>query len=118
MATAVTMDKAARYRDIARRVVTEYASYKLSYGDITTEAVIDEANDHYLVTHVGWDNKGRRVYSSVIHLDLIGGKLWIQQDSTDWCVADALLEAGVPKTDIVLGFQPAEVRPLTEFAVA
>jgi len=54
----------------------------------------------------------------VIHLDIINGKIWIQHDSTDWPVADALLEAGVPKEDIVLGFHPAEVRQYTDFAVA
>lgn len=118
MATAMIVDKAMRYRSIARRVVTEYASYKLSYGDVSTEVIIDEANGHYLVTHIGWDHKNHRVYGTVIHLDLIEDKLWIQQDTTDWPVAEALLEAGVPREDIVLGFQPAKLRPLTEFAAA
>jgi hypothetical protein len=117
------MDKAisgklTKYREIARRVVTEYASYKLSYGYIETEAVIDPERDHYEVIHVGWDNRGFRVHSSVIHLDIINDKIRIQHDSTDWPVADALLRAGVPKEDIVLGFHPAEVREYTGFAAA
>lgn len=111
-------NKLAKYREIARRVVTEYASYKLSYGDIKTEAVIDPELDHYEVIHSGWDNRGFRVHSVVIHLDIINDKVWIQHDSTDWPVADALLEAGVPKEDIVLGFHPADVRPLTGFGAA
>lgn len=111
-------DKLTRYRAIARQVVMEYASYKLSYGEVQTEPVVDPERDHYEVVHVGWDNRGRRVHSAVIHLDIIDGKIWIQHDSTDWPVAEALLEAGVPKEDIVLGFHPAEVRPLTGFAVA
>jgi hypothetical protein len=111
-------DKLTRYREIARRVVTEYASYKLSYGDVRTEAIIAPEQNHYEVMHVGWNVKGHRVHSVVIHLDIINDKIWIQHDSTDWCVADALLEAGVPKEDIVLGFHPADVRPYTDFAVA
>ncbi len=111
-------DKLAKYREIVRQVVMEYASYKLSYGDIRTEPVVDSERDHYEVIHVGWDNRGFRVHSSVIHLDIIDGKVWIQHDSTDWPVVDALIEAGVPKEDIVLGFHPADVRPLTGFAVA
>jgi hypothetical protein len=43
--------------------------------------------------------------------------VWIQYDGTNRPVADELIEAGIPKEDIVLGFQPAEVRPLTGFAV-
>jgi hypothetical protein len=33
-------------------------------------------------------------------------------------VAGDLEAAGVPKTDIVLGFQPPQVRPHTEYAAA
>ena len=44
-------------------------------------------------------------------------RLLIQYDGTDRPVADELLAAGVPREDIVLGFQPAHVRPHTEFAV-
>jgi len=113
----IAKDKLTRYREIARRIVIEYASHKLSHGEITSEPIIDPERDHYEVMQVGWDRR-RRVHSSVIHLDIINGKIWIQHDSTDWPVADALLEAGVPKEDIVLGFHPADVRQYTDFAVA
>ncbi|NOT61337.1 MAG: XisI protein, partial [Acidobacteria bacterium] len=113
MAQAVSEQKMS-YAEIARRLVTEYASYKISYGEIETEAIIDDANGHYLVTHVGWDNRGFRAYGPAIHIDLINGKFWIQHDSTDWVVADRLLEAGVPKENIVLAFHPPEIRPHTE----
>jgi hypothetical protein len=53
-----------------------------------------------------------------MHLDIIDGRIWIQCDNTDFVVAHDLERAGVPKKDIVLGFQPPEVRPLTEYAVA
>lgn len=110
------MDRIERYREIARRIVEEYAACKPSHGEIDTEAVVDPAKDHYEVMHVGWDGQ-RRVHGSVIHLDIINGKIWIQYDGTNRPVADELLAAGVPKEDIVLGFHPADVRPLTEFAV-
>jgi hypothetical protein len=37
---------------------------------------------------------------------LIDNKIWIQQDETEDGIASDLLEAGVPKEDIVLGFRP------------
>ena len=117
MAQAVS-EKMVSYAEIARRIVTEYASYRLSYGEVTTEAIIDDANGHYLIVDAGWNNRGHRVYGTAFHLDIINGKFWIQHDGTDWCVADQLLEAGVPKENIVLAFHPAEIRPHTEFAVA
>lgn len=109
------MDKLERYRQIVRAVVEEYARHKPSNGEIEPEAIVDPVKDHYEVMHVGWDGQ-RRVHGSVIHLDIINGKIWIQYDGTNRPVADELLAAGVPKEDIVLGFHPAYVRPLTEFA--
>jgi hypothetical protein len=57
------------------------------------------------------------VHGSVIHLDIIDGKVWLQYDGTTRPVADELMAAGIPREDIVLGFHPADVRPLTKFAV-
>src|SRR5262245_19550615 len=103
------MDKLARYREIVCRVIGEYARHKPSNGQIETEAIIEPAKDHYEVMHVGWDGV-RRVHGCVIHLDIIGDKIWIQYDGTNRPVADELVAAGVPRSDIVLGFHPADVR--------
>ncbi|MEW6211673.1 MAG: XisI protein [Acidobacteriota bacterium] len=109
------MDKLNSYREIVRRIIREYASYKPSHGQIETEAIIDSERDHYEVMHVGWDGV-RRVHGSVIHLDIINEKVWIQYDGTTRPVAEALLDAGIPREDIVLGFHPADVRKYTDFA--
>ena len=110
------MDKLERYREIVRRIIEEYASYKPSHGHIDTEAIVDREHDHYEVMHVGWDGP-RRVHGSVIHLDIIDGKVWLQYDGTNRPVADELLAAGVPAEDIVLAFHPERLRPLTGFGV-
>lgn len=66
--------------------------------------------------HVGWDGL-RRVHGCVIHLDIRDGIIWVQHDGTSVAVAEELVEAGVPREDIVLGFQPENVRQYTDFAV-
>jgi hypothetical protein len=111
------MDKLARYREIVRRLIEEYAGYKPAHGQIETEAVVDHDRDHYEVMHVGWDGV-RRVHGAVVHIDIRGGKVWIQYDGTSRPVAEELEAAGIPREDIVLGFHPAELRPLTGFGVA
>jgi hypothetical protein len=110
------MDRVERYRRIVSRVIEEYASWRPSHGQISSEAIVDREKDHYEVLHVGWDDE-RRVHGSVIHLDIIDGKVWIQHDGTDHPVAEELMVAGVPKEDIVLALHPARVRHLTGFAV-
>jgi hypothetical protein len=46
------------------------------------------------------------------------GKIWIQEDGIEYGIAKDLEDAGIPKSEIVLGFQPPDVRPFTEYAVA
>jgi hypothetical protein len=108
------MDKLERYREIVRRLIEEYARYKPANGQIETEAIADRVRDHYEVLHVGWDGV-RRVHGVVVHIDIRGGKVWLQYDGTSRPVAEELVEAGIPREDIVLGFHPAELRPLTGF---
>jgi len=110
------VDRLERYREIVRRVIEEYARYKPSHGQIETEAIVDRDHDHYEVMHVGWDGQ-RRVHGCVVHIDIKDGKIWLQYDGTSEPVAGELVAAGVPKEDIVLAFHPADVRPLTGFAV-
>lgn len=110
------MDKIERYREVVRRLIEEYASFKPSHGQIQSEPVIDSAHDHYEVMHVGWDGQ-RRVHGSVVHLDIINGRIWVQHDGTTRPIAEELVAAGIPKEDIVLGFHPAYMRPHTGYAV-
>ena len=67
--------------------------------------------------HVGWIN-GQRIYGSVIHLDLINGKVWLQHNGTEGDIAQELMAAGVARQDIVLGFRSPAVRVHTGYAVA
>ncbi len=110
------MDKLERYREIVRRLVEEYAGYKPSHGQITTEAVVDRDRDHYEVMHVGWDGV-RRVHGSVVHIDIRGDKVWVQHDGTSRPVAEELVTAGIPREDIVLAFHPPDLRHHTGFGV-
>ncbi len=110
------MDKLERYREIVRRLIEEYARYKPSHGQIDTEAVVDRNLDHYEVIHVGWDG-ARRVHGAVVHIDISGGKVWVQYDGTSRPVAEELVAAGIPKEDIVLGFHPTELRQVTGYGV-
>jgi hypothetical protein len=110
------MDRIEHYRQIVRRLVEEYARFQPSHGQIRTEAIVDPERDHYEVMHVGWDGV-RRVHGSVVHIDIIDGKVWIEYDGTSRSVAEELLAAGIPREAIVLGFHPAAIRRHTDFAV-
>jgi hypothetical protein len=104
------------YRSIIEQVLTDYSKYPYAYGQIERQLVFDRTRDHYLLMSVGWDKQ--RVHGSLIHIDLIDGKCWIQRDGTESGIAPELEAAGVPKNRIVLAFRPPEMRPQTGYAVA
>ena len=103
------MDRVAEYRRIAANLVKEYASYTPYNGQIIPEAVIDDEHGHYEVVHVGWDGV-RRVHGSVIHLDIIGDKIWIQYDGTSRPVAEELVRAGLADARTDWNYSPVMKR--------
>ena len=111
------MDILNRYRQIIEATLNEYTRIPYAYGDIHTEAAFDREHDRNLLVNVGWDNR-MRVHTCLVHIDIMDGKVWIQRDDTEDGIAHALVEAGIPKERIVLGFRAPEVRPHTGYAVA
>jgi hypothetical protein len=111
------MDTLDNYRQIIEKILTEYARIPYAYGDIQRQTVFDRTSDHYLLMLVGREGI-RRVHGCLVHVDIINSKIWIQRDGTEYGIARELLDAGVPKDKIVLGFRSPEMRKLTEFAVS
>ena len=111
------MEKIEKYRDCIKQILTKYAAYKPSYGEVEVQVVFDTEHKHYQVVWVGLENK-QRVYGCPIHLDIKDGKIWIQQNGTEIDLGQELVDIGVPKSDIVVGFHPPYMRQFTEFAVS
>lgn len=59
-----------------------------------------------------------RFYGCVLHLDIKNSKIWIQYNGTEIDVAQKLVNLGVPKSDIVLGFHAPHRRQFTDYAVS
>ncbi len=110
------MDKLEFYRTVIQSLLIAYAAVPIANGAIDCYTVFDTKQDHYQVMNVGWDGY-RRVYGCVLHLDIKQGKIWIEQNMTEIRIAQKLVERGVLKEDIVLGFQAPEMREYTGYAV-
>jgi hypothetical protein len=84
---------------------------------VRTVTVFDESSNQYQILDLGWDDAGKRVFQPMIHLELLDGKIWIQENMTDLDVAKVLLEWGVEPSDIVLGMHSASLRRFSEYAI-
>lgn len=106
-----------KYQEIIKKILQDYADFLASNDEINIELVFDDQNYRYLLIETGWEND-YRIYGTLLHLDLINNKVWIQHDGTEEGIAEELIKEGIIKENIVLGFKPPEIRPFTGFAVS
>ncbi|MFN8747447.1 MAG: XisI protein [Pseudanabaena sp.] len=114
------MDTLAIYRQVIQNLLKTYYNLNSASNQEKTVdeyLIFDVERDQYLWLRSGWEGK-KRVQHIILYLRIQNGKIWVEEDSTNFCIVDDLLDANIPKQDIVLGFQPPSKRPLTEFAIA
>ncbi|MDJ0621227.1 MAG: XisI protein [Calothrix sp. MO_192.B10] len=97
----------ANYRCVVEQVLRDYADFLGNDEMVQVEHIFDRERDRYLLVETGW-NDGDRVYGTLLHIDIIGDRLWVQQDRTEEGVVGELMDAGINRDCIVLGFQPLE----------
>lgn len=114
------MDKIKKYQIIIKDFLKTQASIRVpTLPKIEYQVIVDNENNHFQLVMTGWDAKDHFVYSVLFHFDIKpDGKVWILVNNTDLLVAEELIERGVLKSDIVLGFHSEMVRPFTGYAVA
>jgi hypothetical protein len=112
------MDKIKNYQDILISYLEEYSKITpVNLPDIETQVLADRKNNHFQLLRIGWQGE-QYVFTVVFHFDIRDGKIWFQRNITEREVVDELMERGVSREDIVLGFRPPYARHLTGFAVA
>ncbi len=121
------MDKSNQYQELIRAFILQYADLLQSPPppSIGTSAasnldifpVLDDERGQYVLFEMGWRDD-EYIRHLPVHIRLHNGKIWIEEDMTEDGIATWLLEQGISHDDIVLAFQPPQMRPLTEFAVA
>ena len=108
------MEKIEHYRTCIETLLERESHYKSQGEDVESQLFFDPVRHHYQVMRVGWQGLNR-VYHTMMHFDIREDKIWIQQNTTDLDVGEALVEMGVPKEDIVLGLHPPYKRPYTGY---
>jgi hypothetical protein len=111
------MDTIAQYRQIIQAVLLPYTRIPYAHGSMACKPIFDVQRDSYVLLTEGWDGP-KRIHGCLVHIDILNEKVWVQRDDTDGGITYDLVEAGIPKHAIVLGFQEPRVRPFTEYAAA
>ncbi len=113
------MDKLTRYKMLIKQYMSDYAELLKSPtpSGLEVALIFDDERGEYVLFETGWKDK-RHIRHIPLYVRLYNGKIWIEEDMTEEGIATYFLEQGIPNQDIVLGFQPPQMRPYTEFAVA
>ncbi|NJP10481.1 MAG: XisI protein [Leptolyngbyaceae cyanobacterium RU_5_1] len=110
------VSKVDRYRQVVLQFLLKQSDEGRLDG-IESQPIFDQERDRYLILSQGWRGQ-ERVYWVVMHLELRGGKVWIQRNQTEVDIEAELMALDIPQADIVLGIIPPEYRTLAGFTEA
>ena len=100
------------YQQCIKTLLSQYESPQAE--DAAIELICDDERMRYLVLRVGWRHQ-KRIYLCLLHIDIIDDTVIIQCNNTEDKVASELVQLGIPKDKIGLGFLPPAVRSDAEF---
>jgi len=105
------------HSEFVKQILLEHSRIKPAHGDITTTVSFDDERANYVLLQSGW-NGNSYLHGAIVHISIIDEKIWIQYDGTEEGVATELLEMGVSKSQVVLGFRHPSERQYSGLAVA
>ena len=90
-----------RYEQIVRELLTEYAGIPYLQETLRDEIIFDQESGRYLLVTIGWQN-GKRVNTTVLHLDVFDKQVWIQCNNTDQDIAAELIRRGISAAHVII----------------
>jgi hypothetical protein len=109
--------KIKKYSQIINTFLADYAA---AWTDekIEYQFISDTDKHHYQVIKSGWDKSVFR-HLIIFHFQIkANGKIWLYVNRTDIEIGNEFATLGIPKSDIVLAFQPEKFRAFEGYAVA
>jgi hypothetical protein len=108
------------YKGIIKETLKQYLERyqtKLSPDEVDILLTTDDEHSIYLILRTGWQDK-ERVQHILIYIRIVKGRIYVEEDWTDFDVVGHLLAADIPQEDIVLAFHHLAMRRYTGFAPA
>lgn len=107
------------YRRIIMQLLEAYTQRSDADSNIHNEIIFDPSSDQYFVMSVeSYQDSIQWIQGCLIHIDIIDDKIWIKRDKTEERIANQLVELGIPKDIIILGFGLPDYQKYPGFALA
>ncbi len=100
------------YQTCIKQLLSEYEP--LNTQDTEISLSFDDERMSYLVMRVGWFQQYKRIHRCLIHIEIVDETVVIQANNTEDPIDTDLVEMGIPKEKMCLGFIPADFRAYAE----
>jgi XisI protein len=82
------------------------------------QAITDLTHNQFQLIHIAWYDR-QYSFKVLLHFSIHPetGNIWVQQNNTEIPLDADFSERGIPKSNLVLGFRPADMRELSNYAV-
>lgn len=112
------MDTVVKHKNLVRKLLLEIADRFRESNRWEILEAFDEEHGQYVLFTDGWQGE-KREYGCFLHVEVKeNGRIWIRRDGTDLDFGQQLLDEGILKSDLVLGFHSPSMREQSDFAVA
>jgi hypothetical protein len=115
------MEKIKKYQQLIVRLLEKQVEpyLKAAKGEVQEQVIADAQHNQFQWLTIGWESEDEFKSYINIHFSIKpNGKIWLMENNTDIRIAEELVKLGVPREDIVLGFQPPSARALSDYATA
>ncbi len=109
--------KIKKYQQLIVELLESHqSSYNATNPELQDQLICDYQSKNFQLITTGWSNN-KYHYIVNFHFQIkLDGKIWLMANNTDIRIAEELVEKGVPRMDIVLGFHQPQYRQFTNFA--
>jgi hypothetical protein len=99
------MDKQLKYQEIIVNLLETWKGYTISnLPNLTIDIHINKENSNFIVLSYGW-HEDEYIYNVLFHIQIKDDtKVWLHEDTTGIGIAKELMEAGIQKEDLIIGF--------------
>lgn len=112
------MVQVENYANVIESVLNAYKEQRyINAPSVEQQLIINPDKTQFLLVAVGWHNDIYTHYV-VFHLQIRDNKVWLHENRTDVDIAQELVDNGIPKSSIILGFVEALLRVDSGYAHA
>jgi hypothetical protein len=97
----IVMEVALDFKECVKQLLCQYEYLKDEDSEV--ELIFDDERMRYMALWVGW-HKYKRVHQCIVHIDIVGDRIFIQCNDTEDSLVAELVERGIPQENISLGF--------------